>query len=351
MMKIHLTYEGLAAETRAFVDSFTRPQHSDFKSLLQATLQSIPQYERSNNQIEKGLDSSWLGTRQEVELPSTASSIYQKSLVPELLNQRFLWVDDYFHYDDWRAKQKSVFDNFNLLVIPTTDLQQQKYFYDKSINNRRVPQGVFPYPTHKRQLMLPATNNSVGEILRGADKLAADEYVLFEKEPYKMMVVQELQKAETLASIDEDTSMITNLQNLKQGLKSDYSDKEILNTILLNMNFTEQLIEEHLILKKSGDASQAKYVPRDAASFRKFVLSTYESKDREDPYTHFFLKEAKNKEMINSWIEEEKQRVLETEEDTRDPKLIGEGEQRREALYDKIDALLLEEENRNEDII
>ncbi len=59
--------------------------------------------------------------------------------------------------------------------------------------------------------MLPATNNSVAEILRGADKLAADEYVLFEKEPYKMMVVQELKKSETLASIDEDTSMITNL--------------------------------------------------------------------------------------------------------------------------------------------
>ena len=47
--------------------------------------------------------------------------------------------------------------------------------------------------------------------------------------------------------------MITNLQNIKQGLKSDYSDKEILNTILSNMNFTEQLIEEHLKVKKSTE--------------------------------------------------------------------------------------------------
>lgn len=53
------------------------------------------------------------------------------------------------------------------------------------------------------------------------------------------MVINELKKAETLAIIDEDTSMITNLQNIKQGLKSDFSDKEILNTVLVNMGFTD----------------------------------------------------------------------------------------------------------------
>jgi hypothetical protein len=41
-------------------------------------------------------------------------------------------------------------------------------------------------------------------------------------------------------------SMITNLQNIKQGLKQDYSDKEILDTILVNLSFTEKLIAEHL---------------------------------------------------------------------------------------------------------
>jgi len=33
----------------------------------------------------------------------------QKSIVPEMINQRFMWVDDYFHYDDWKAKQQDVF--------------------------------------------------------------------------------------------------------------------------------------------------------------------------------------------------------------------------------------------------
>lgn len=29
-----------------------------------------------------------------------------------------MWVDDYFHYDDWKQKLKETYDNFNLLVIP-----------------------------------------------------------------------------------------------------------------------------------------------------------------------------------------------------------------------------------------
>lgn len=112
-------------------------------------------------QLDAGFDKSWMGTRQEVELPVQVGSSIRKSIVPEMINQRFMWVDDYFHYDDWRAKQKQVFDNFNLLTVPQEAEGAQKYFFDKDHHHRRIPQGVFPYPNHKRQLMLPATNNSV----------------------------------------------------------------------------------------------------------------------------------------------------------------------------------------------
>jgi hypothetical protein len=30
-----------------------------------------------------------------------------------------MWVEDYFHYDDWKAKQQATFDHFNLLVLPS----------------------------------------------------------------------------------------------------------------------------------------------------------------------------------------------------------------------------------------
>lgn len=67
------------------------------------------------------------------------------------------------------------------------------------------------------------------------------------------------------------------------------------------------MIEEHLNLnKKGGSTAVGKYVPRDATNFRKFMIDQYQSKDREDPFTHFYLKEARNKEMIKNWIEEEK---------------------------------------------
>ena len=198
--------------------------------------------------------------------------------------------------------------------------------------------------------MIPAANTSVTELLSSKNH---DDFVLFEKEPFKMMVINELKKAETLQPIDEDTSMITNLQNIKQGLKSDYSDKEILNTILVNMNFTEQLIEEHLKLRKDGKptSSQTRFVPRDAEKYRKFVESTYYSKDREDPYTHFFLSEAKNKELIKTWIAEEGQRKAEFEAESRDPALKEEGHRRRQKLQEKIEDILLADELKNQDYL
>ena len=60
-----------------------------------------------------------------------------------------------------------------------------------------------------------------------------------------MMVLNELKKADTLAPLTKEVSFITNLQNIKQSLKSDYSDAEILK-VVLNLNFTEDLITEHL---------------------------------------------------------------------------------------------------------
>ena len=52
-------------------------------------------------------------------MPTGAQNNIRKSIVPELINQRFMWVEDYHHYSDWRSKQQSVFDNFNLLVVPS----------------------------------------------------------------------------------------------------------------------------------------------------------------------------------------------------------------------------------------
>jgi hypothetical protein len=38
---------------------------------------------------------------------------------------------------------------------------------------------------------------------------------MFEKEPFKIMVINELKKSEKLQPVSDEVSMITNLQNLK----------------------------------------------------------------------------------------------------------------------------------------
>lgn len=96
------------------------------------------------------------------------------------------------------------------MVLPPPSPEQNKFFYDKEHHNRRIPMGVFPYPTHKRLLMLPTANQTLNQLILSQSK-HNDEYVMFEKEPYKMMVVKELKKGEEMAPIDEDVSMITNL--------------------------------------------------------------------------------------------------------------------------------------------
>ena len=104
--------------------------------------------------------------------------------------------------------------------------------------------------------------------------------------------------------ISNDVSFLTNLQNLKQGLKQDYSDKEILDLILGNAQFTDKLITEHLqknttSARTSKDGQQQiKYVARDASSYRDFVMRTYYSKDQDDPFSHFYIKESGKVERV-----------------------------------------------------
>lgn len=75
----------------------------------------------------------------------------KKDIVPELINQKFMWVDDYFHYDDWEQKMKETYDSFNLLVVPRKE-GEFKYYYDRQNHMRIVPQGIFPPPENKREL-------------------------------------------------------------------------------------------------------------------------------------------------------------------------------------------------------
>lgn len=63
------------------------------------------------------------------------------------------------------------------------------------------------------------------------------------------------------------------------------------------MAFVDNLLESHL-----GDTqtkTDPKYLQRNPAHYREFVKSTYFSKDQEDPFTHFYIKESGKQERIH----------------------------------------------------
>jgi hypothetical protein len=65
-----------------------------------------------------------------------------------------MWNDDYFQYGDWETEMKETFDSFNLLVVPRKE-GETKYFYDRANNQRLVPEGIFPNPNFKREILNP----------------------------------------------------------------------------------------------------------------------------------------------------------------------------------------------------
>ena len=159
-----------------------------------------------------------------------------------------------------------------------------------------MPQGIFPNPNEKRQLLQPTIYEAVGEDKR-AKSLQVDEINAFQQNSMETMVRKEQARSASLEPLTENVSFMTNLQNLKQGLKQDYSDAEILNFMLTCCDFSDKLIEEHLASGKRQSDNQAaqntKYLDRDPAMFREFMKDkALCSAKQADAYSDFFLKDA-----------------------------------------------------------
>mmetsp|Transcript_26606 Transcript_26606/g.19943 ORF Transcript_26606/g.19943 Transcript_26606/m.19943 type:complete len:123 (+) Transcript_26606:356-724(+) len=122
-----------------------------------------------------------------------------------------MWVDDYFHYSDWKDMLKATFDNFNLMVIPP-EHAKSKHFLDRANHWRRIPKGIFPHPTKKRELFWPEAHAFSNFLNRSSQY---DSMVMFENEPMKLMVYNELKSSKNTKDLTPEVSMIANLQNIK----------------------------------------------------------------------------------------------------------------------------------------
>ena len=139
-----------------------------------------------------------------------------KDIHPELLSQKFLKFGEYHHYDDWKQMMQATYDQFNLLELkPNLDV---KINYDHADKNRNVPKGIFPRPDHKREVMI-----APGE--QRPQKSLASDFAKYDKDPHNFMIQSELELSKKLKDISDEVGLITNLQNMKYSLLSDYADE------------------------------------------------------------------------------------------------------------------------------
>ena len=73
-----------------------------------------------------------------------------------------------------------------------------------------------------------------------------DRFVKFEKDSHQYMLEKEFEISKTLKKVTNEVSLITNLQNMKYALLADYSDRQICREMLLKVDYTDRLIEDHL---------------------------------------------------------------------------------------------------------
>ena len=172
---------------------------------------------QANIAKEQGLESSkkpafWLGTRQEVEMPiQDRMGLRPKSILPELLNQKFLWFEKYHQYGDWEEKMRQAYDQFNLMELPSKTKDGQTLYFDQNNFKRRVPKGIFPDGRKPRMVLRPP-GNALEANARELESMH-DEMTKFERSPMKQMVKTELARNAELASgeLPLDVKAVTNL--------------------------------------------------------------------------------------------------------------------------------------------
>jgi hypothetical protein len=140
LFKLNLLVETMSAPAQKMVSSHLTAADTlkDFLVTQRETVDRFIDLDAKANQqgpLDAGIDLSWIGVRQSVELPALME---RKNIAPEILNQRFLQKEDYFQYPSWKQKLQSVYDNFNLLVVPSNEENSQLYYSSDNFM-RRVP--------------------------------------------------------------------------------------------------------------------------------------------------------------------------------------------------------------------
>ena len=94
---------------------------------------------------------------------------------------------------------------------------------------------------------------------------------------------------------------------------------------------------------------EVKFAPRDAGAYREFVKSTYFSKDQEDPFTHFYIKESGKVERVHKTFDEYQNKYAEFIKNADQEDISKKAKNMLKTLGDKLDDMLLENQEMNQD--
>ena len=187
-------------------------KHTSFSEFIKENL--VEPINETQDEIRQQLKSTehdssklrfWQGIRQEVELPPyrgkskvnnrAKRDLLPKSILPELLNQKFLWYESYHHYGDWEQKMKETYDQFNLLELPQKGGKDApKLYFDPVSFNRRIPNGIFPDARSPRVVLMPPGSELELSVNEREVKSSLDEMTRFERSPLDTMIRNELLK-------------------------------------------------------------------------------------------------------------------------------------------------------------
>lgn len=251
--------------TQVFYSGFSKAAQQkgyvNFKDMLLKVKDQIN--ESTPEVVEKEfigkINKNWHGVACGLELPLTGAES-KKNLAPEILNQSFMMSDDYFHYQDWKDDMIATYDSFNLLVRPSIQVaDDSKYFFHN--NGRMTPTGIFPDGKGVRKLIRSEVDS---EILKRIKSGNQDQATMFEKDKYRSMIVEEFLRPKR--ALTDEVLFKTNLSNLKNGLKKEFSDMEIVET-LTELDLVQNLLKQHL---KPQKKSRPLFLNRDSNHFRQF---------------------------------------------------------------------------------
>lgn len=236
LLKSTQRFTKLQPSLQSYINHLTAKhnQGADFTSSLKAISLSLP---NTSNLMKL---EPWQGVRQLVELPAKGD----KDLTPELLNQKFLWLTDYFHYNDWQQKMKA--------ALP----------FNHELNMQENSAYNFSFFTKRRTMTgLPAQDIKVNGVGR---ELTMEE------------------------------RCIVSLTNLKYRLKTENKDQVLISQIL-NRLFLSDLAAEHIA--PSSNSAQPPQITRDPDAFVKFMDSQYTVTADIDKFTQFYRKKHTTSEL------------------------------------------------------